>query len=312
MTLRLAFFGTSEFAVPVLTALVKEGYAVVVITAPDAPAGRDKVLTPSPIKLAAQKLGLNILQPTNLKEDLKTISFKLKLEIGIVVAYGKIIPAEIINLFPRGILNIHPSLLPKYRGPSPIQHALLNGDTETGVTIIKIDDQVDHGGIVNSEKWVVDSSVKYEELEKELAKLGAELLIKTLPEYLAGKIKPRPQDDSQATFTKMINKTDGKVDWHRDARAIYNQFRAFHHWPGIWTRWHDKILKILDCTTCDVVRSGVVQLNGMIGELYQKDNHLFIPCQPGYLEILSLQLPGGKPLSAQEFINGYGKFLSRV
>lgn len=306
--MRLVFFGTSDFAVPALTTLVKEGYKVVVVTTPDAPAGRDKVLTPSPIKLAAQKLGLNILQPTNLEEDLKAVSYKLKPEIGIAAAYGKIIPTEIINLFPRGILNIHPSLLPKYRGPSPIQSALLNGDNETGVTIIRIDAEIDHGPIISSQEMVVGSKDLYKDLEVKLAKLGAELLVKTLPDYLAGKIELKEQNHSQATFTKMIKKEDGKIDWHKSAAEIYNQFRAFHHWPGIYTAWKDKLLKILDCATYDVVQSSVVQLNGMIGELYQKDNRLFILCQPGHLEILSLQLPGGKPLSAREFINGYGGF----
>ena len=307
---KIVFFGTSVFAIPALTALVDEGYEVIVITASDAPAGRKQMLASPPVKLTAEKLGLKILQPDNLKA-LGLLAYQLiglSAPLGIVASYGKIIPKEIIELFPKGLLNIHPSLLPKYRGPSPIQYTLLNGESETGVTIIKIDEQVDHGPIVAQSEKRKTQNKNFKELHDELAKLGAELLIKILPDYLAGKIIPRPQDDRQVTFSKKITKADGRVDWHRDARAIYNQFRAFNLWPGIYTIWHDKTLKILDCRLYEEQEYHAHE-EQYIGQLWQENGHLFVPCQPGYLEILCLQLAGGKPLTANEFLNGYGKLI---
>ena len=303
--MHLVFFGTSEFAVPALAALVKTGYEVMVITTPDARVGRKQKLASSPVKLAAKKFGLQILQPVSLKNYLGIRN--LGLEIGVAAAYGKIIPAEIINFFPKGILNIHPSLLPKYRGPSPIQSALLNGDSETGVTIIRIDAEIDHGPIISSQGMAVSSKDLYKDLEKKLAKLGAELLVKVLPDYLARDYEVKPQDDTQATFTKMISRKDGQVDWHRNARAIYNQFRAFHHWPGIWMEWNNKILKLI---TIDVSPRSYESV--YIGKMRIEDGKIIIPCLSQSITVLSLQLPGGKILTAKEFISGYRKFIEKI
>lgn len=280
---KIIFFGTSEFAVPALEALVKEGYSVVaVITAPDKPVGRKQILTPPPVKLAAEKLGLKILQPEKLKGNQKLISllaYKLAADVGVVASYGKIIPKEILEIPKHGLLNIHPSLLPKYRGPTPIQSALLNGDTETGVTILEVDEQVDHGPILKNGKWKMENGIKYEELENQLAKLGAELLIKILPDYLKGKIKPKGQDHSKATFTKLLKKSDGEIDWNKSAQEVYDKFRAFHRWPGIWTTWQGKILKITDC-----------KISG------------------DKIEILRLQPAGGKDMALKEFLTGHPDF----
>ncbi len=303
--MHLVFFGTSEFAVPALAALVKTGYEVMVITTPDARVGRKQKLASSPVKLAAKKFGLQILQPVSLKNYLGIRN--LGLEIGVAAAYGKIIPAEIINFFPKGILNIHPSLLPKYRGPSPIQSALLNGDSETGVTIIRIDAEIDHGPIISSQGMAVSSKDLYKDLEKKLAKLGAELLVKVLPDYLARDYEVKPQDDTQATFTKMISRKDGQVDWHRNARAIYNQFCAFHHWPGIWMEWNSKILKLI---TIDVSPRSYESV--YIGKMRIEDGKIIIPCLSQSITVLSLQLPGGKILTAKEFISGYRKFIEKI
>ena len=303
--MHLVFFGTSEFAVPALAALVKTGYEVMVITTPDARAGRKQKLASSPVKLAAKKFGLPVLQPKELKDLVLIPDTKYQILdtiLGVVAAYGKIIPAEIINFFPKGILNIHPSLLPKYRGPSPIQSALLNGDSETGVTIIRIDAEIDHGPIISSQGMAVSSKDLYKDLEKKLAKLGAELLVKVLPDYLARDYEVKPQDDTQATFTKMISRKDGQVDWHRNARAIYNQFRAFHHWPGIWMEWNNKILKLI---TIDVSPRSYESV--YIGKMRIEDGKIIIPCLSQSITVLSLQLPGGKIMTAKEFINGYGK-----
>ena len=319
---RIIFFGTSEFAIPALGALANIGYdIVVVITTPDEPAGRKQILTPPPIKVAARKLGLAITQPTKLKgnSELIAYSLKLKVNIGIVAAYGKIIPPELINLPEHGILNIHPSLLPKYRGPSPIQAAILNGERETGVTILKIDEEVDHGPIIaKSPKRKVKSDEKFRELHEDLAKIGANLLIKILPDYLAGKIKPVEQDHSQATFTKIIKKENGRIDWHQEAKQTYNQYRAFHLWPGIFTSVKRKaksekqqILKITDCKVSDrQPYHGHDEI--YIGKVYQEDDEIYVPCSIGHLDILRVQLESGKEMPIRDFLSGHRDFIGSL
>ncbi len=309
---KVIFFGTSEFAIPTLVTLVKEDYEIVaVITTPDEPVGRKQVLTPPPVKVIAEKFGLKIFQPQKLNGDKKLVSCLVSLEpdIGIIASYGKIIPSKILDLSKRGFLNIHPSLLPKYRGPSPIQYALLNGEKETGVTIMKIDEQVDHGPILAIENLKLKiENLKYMELHDELAKMGAELLIKILPGYLAGKIRPVEQDHDKATFTKIIKKEDGRIDWHKTAQEIYNQFRAFHFWPGIWTSWQGRVLKITDCKI-----STEQPYHGhdeeYVAQVYNEDGITFVPCSQGHIQILRLQLEGSKEMSITNFLSGHRDFM---
>ncbi len=311
MPIKIIFFGTSEFVVPSLETLVKEGlpaqagYEIVaVVTNPDEPVGIKKVLSPPPIKIAAQNLGLNILQFPSLKIE----NLKLKIpdaDVGVVAAYGKIIPAEIINLPRYGILNIHPSLLPKYRGPTPIQTTILNGEKETGVTIIKIDEEVDHGPILESRKWKIESRTKFEELSDALAKLGAELLIKILPDYLAGKITPQPQDHSQATFTKKFTREDAKINWDKTAEEIDCQIRALNPEPGVWTMWGGKMLKILDADVTD-------KKGGQNGQVIQKGNEIAVGATEGLIVLKTIQLEGKKVTSAENFARGNESFIGAV
>ncbi len=305
---KIVFFGTSEFAVPSLEALIKEGYEIMaVITTPDEPTGRKQILTPPSVKIVAQKLGLKILQPKSLK--IENLKFKIPdADVGVIASYGKIIPLEILNQPKYGFINIHPSLLPKYRGPSPIQYTLLNGDEETGVTIMKVDAQVDHGLILAKSQKLNIQNEKFQELHNELAKIGAELLIKTLPDYLAGKIEPMEQDHNQATFTKIIKKEDGKIDWHKSAQEIYNQFRAFDVWPGIWTMWNDKILKITDCKI-SAEQSYHNHDREYIAQVYNEDGIIFVPCSNGHIQILRLQLEGGKEMPITDFLSGHKDFV---
>ncbi len=341
---KVLFLGASDFAVPALEALIRADYQIVaVITTPDEPAGRKQVLTPPPIKAAAIRLGIGVLQPLKLKDPtfikLLTTNYSLQTILGIVASYGKIIPPEIINLFPKGILNIHPSLLPEYRGSSPIQSALLNGDEETGVTIIKIDEEVDHGPIVAKSEKRKAKNRRYRELHDGLARLGAELLIKILPDYLAGKIKPAEQDHSRATFTKKIAKEDGRIDWRKDAKQIYNQFRAFHVWPGIWTIWRPAAdvapafgsksqkafgtgaqrtgnlgtgaLKITDCKISESQPyHGHEKI--YIGVVYEEDGTIYVPCAKGHLELLRVQLEGAKEMPIRDFVRGHGDFIGSL
>lgn len=309
--IKIIFFGTSDFAVPALEALVKEGYEIAaVITTPDEPVGRKQTITPPPVKITAQKLDLKILQPEKLKNNKELVSCLLPLEpdIGIIASYGRIIPFEILDLPKRGFLNIHPSLLPKYRGPSPIQNVLLSDDRETGVSIMKVDEQVDHGPVLAYSLELIADSEKYEDLYGKLAKIGADLLVKILPDYLSGKIRPVAQDHSQATFTKFIKKADGRIDWHKTAGEIYNQFRAFHLWPGIWTSWQGKTLKITDCKISDrQAYHGHDEI--YISKVYQEDDEVYVPSGIGHIDILRVQLEGGKEMFITDFLAGHKDFI---
>jgi len=279
--LNIVFFGTSEFAVPALEILIRENYNIVaVITAPDKPAGRKKTLSPSPVKLKAESLSLKVLQPATLKDEVIFENFKnLNPDLCVIAAYGKIIPKKFLDVPRHGFLNIHPSLLPKYRGPSPVQTAILDGATQTGVTIIVVDEEVDHGPILESRKWKVESGKRYKELEKELAELGAKLLIETLPKYVSGKVKPVPQDHSQATFTRMFTREDGRINWDNSPDKIYNQIRALNPEPGAWTVWKDKVLNIKKAKLID-----------------EK------------LKLEIVQMEGRKEVPFKEFLNGYPDF----
>ncbi|HEY4484167.1 MAG: methionyl-tRNA formyltransferase [Candidatus Harrisonbacteria bacterium RIFCSPLOWO2_02_FULL_41_13b] len=302
---KIIFFGTSDFATPVLEALIQANYIVAaVVTAPDSK-------TIPPAKQLALIHGIEVLQPENFKTDpvlVRIGEVAKQSTVGIVVDYGKIIPERFLRLSKFGLLNIHGSLLPKYRGPSPIQYALLNGENETGVTIFVLDEKIDHGPVLGMEHEPIALDDKYYDLKMRLVKKGAELLLKLLPKYLNGEITPQPQDESQATFTKLISKEDGKIDWHKEAGQIYNQFRAFHKWPGVWFNWQNKILKIIDCRTHE--RLSETQLTK--GKIYREKEQLFVPCSKGCVELLKLQFEGGKILSAKEFLNGYGRLLEKA
>lgn len=305
-TIKIIFFGTSEFAVPALETLKNKGYDIVaVITNPDELAGRNRISTPPPVKIAAQKLRLKILQPEKLRNNSEIIETLKKLEpaVGIVAAYGKIIPAEIINLPKYGILNIHPSLLPKYRGASPIQYALLNGDETTGVTIIKIDEQMDHGPIIAAEKLEINDE-NYKELHDKLAKLGVELLIKILPDYLEGKIEPAPQDHNMATFTKLIKTHDGEIKTNDNSRAAYNKIRALNPEPGAFIVIQNKRLKILEVEMPEQKKTSIAE------DLFNLDGRLGLQLKDGQLILKTVQLEGKKPMKGEDFIKGHANLLS--
>jgi methionyl-tRNA formyltransferase len=315
-TNKIVFFGTSEFAVPALEALKKEDYEIAaVITNPDEPVGRKKVLTPPPVKVVAEKYGIKILQPEKLRnnpefvEQLKNLlnakRSTLNASIGVVAAYGKIIPAEIINLPRLGILNIHPSLLPKYRGPTPIQTTILNGEKETGVTIIKIDEEVDHGPILANYKIQISNDKNFQELQNNLAKLGAELLIKILPDYLAGKITPQPQDHSQATFTKKFTRDDARINWNKTAEEIDRQIRALNPEPGVWTTWNGKILKILEAEVTG-------ERSGQNGQVSQDENKTVVGTAKGLIVLKIIQPEGKKSMSAENFVRGNQDFIGAI
>ena len=299
----IVFFGTSEFAVPSLNLLVRSGYRVIlVITPPDEPAGRSRTLRPSPVKIAAQELGLTVAQPATLKSELNLP----ETDLFVVCAYSKILPQKLLDKPRFGALNIHPSLLPLYRGPSPIQTAILNGEKKTGVSIIKLDAKMDHGPIVVQEVVKIDPEETAADLNKRLAEVGAKLLIKTLPRHLNGEIKPTRQDDDKATYTKILNREDGKINWTRPADEIYNQWRALQPWPGVYTEIRNQRLEI----RIKLLKMKLgPKTDKMPGEFIILDKkRLAMACAKNQsIEILELQPEGKKPLTAEQFINGYLK-----
>ncbi len=242
---KIIFFGTDPFADIVLKALQKADFDVIMaITKPVV--SKDLDLPPA--------------------------------DLGVVAVYGKILSKKILEHFPHGVLNIHPSLLPKYRGPSPIRTAIANGDTQTGVTVIKLDDQMDHGPVLANKELRIMNYEKHDQIRDRLAHAGAELLIKTIPLYLDGTITSRPQDETHATYTKMLTRDDGMVDLATDSpEIIYNKFRAYETWPGIWTMHKGKRVKIINC--------------------HFDHDRVYID---------NLQPEGKKPMSMLDYINGYG------
>ncbi len=224
---------------------------------------------------------------------------ELRADIFIVVSYGKILPVELLNIPPLKTLNVHFSILPKYRGPAPIQYALLNGETETGTTIFILDELVDHGPVLAIKTQAIEPRDTFASLAPKLAELSAQTLLEVLPRYQAGKITPQQQDHSQATTTTLISKEDGRINWENTATQIFNQWRAFTPWPGIWTLYQGQIMKILECE----IVSPPETPNAMT-ELLD-----IIPCgQATFLRLIQIQLAGKNPMSMKDFLNGRHDF----
>ena len=237
--LNFAYFGTSEFAVKILDKLIENGYVPsLVITTPDKPKGRKMIMTPPPVKVFAVEHNLKIAQPTSLSSyHLQPTTYNL----FIVASYGKIIPKSILDIPKFGTLNVHLSLLPKFRGPSPIQSFILSGEEKTGATIMLMDEQVDHGQILSQKEFgnkisnLKSKNLNAKELEEKLAELGGQMLVDVIPKWISGEIKAKEQNHSQATFTKKISKEDGLVDLEKNSpELIYRKFLAFQPWPGIY------------------------------------------------------------------------------
>jgi len=307
-TINLIFFGTSPFAEVVLDSLLKSNKFKIkaVVTQPDKPTGRKQVLTPSPVKLLAQKNNLSVLQPTKLDENINQQLKKLNPDIFLVIAYGKFIPDSIINIAPNKFINIHPSLLPKYRGPSPIQSAFLNDDHQTGITLMQIDDKMDHGPIIKQIIYKISPTDTFITLSKKLARASADLLIKTLPLYINNKVKPIKQNHDQATLTKIITKEDGAIKLNHTASQIYNLWRAYQPWPGIFGNFKcnnkNFKIKLLD------IKPATLNNKFKPLQLFTQASLLYLTCANNtFLEILKLQPEGKNEMDAKNFINGYLK-----
>lgn len=307
--LRICFFGTPLFAVPALRALSSAGWPIAaVVTAPDKPVGRRMLLTPSPVKTTAVELGIPVLTPATLKDDGFFTAFsELRPDLCVVVAYGKLIPDRYLKLPRLGFLNIHPSLLPAYRGPSPIQGALLDGCASTGVSLMLLDNEMDHGPVLAQTPWTIPGGADYPFCEDMLSRLGAQLLIDTLPGYIHGTVMPVPQNHALATTTTKFVRADGRLDWAQPASRINDRIRALAANPGTWTFWGDKMLNIFHA---HVVTEAVP--THPIGTVFSHADMVCISCGTGALALETVQLEGSTRQSARDFVNGRPAFIGAV
>ena len=304
--LRLIFMGTAELACASLAALVREPAfeLAAVVTQPDKPRGRDLKLQPSAVKALALQHGLAVLQPERARrEDFLAQLRELRPDLIVVAAYGQILPPAILETPRHGCLNVHTSLLPKYRGAAPIQWAILNGDAETGVTIMQMDAGLDTGGIVTQAVTAIASDDNAQTLHDRLATLGADLLVKTIPDYVAGKILPLRQPVAGASYARKITKEDGHLDWSQPAQVLWNRVRGFTPWPSAHTFLpaspKPRLLKIW--------RAEVeLALGGSPGAVLRADRAgLVIACGQQALRALEVQGEGGRRMSAADFLAGH-------
>src|SRR4029077_3792638 len=297
----LVFCGTPAFAVPTLEKLVDAGFPVnLVVTQPDKPRGRGMEVTLPPVKHRALELGLPILQPDKIKtnDKFQTQLSALKPQAIVVVGYGRLIPQWMIDSPPLGNLNLHASLLPKYRGAAPIQWAIANGETQTGVTTMRIDAGLDTGDILLQKEMPILPADTAETLAPRLAAVGADLMVETLRGLQAGTIHPQRQDHAKATMAPILKKEDGQIDFRRPAAEILNRLRGFQPWPGAFTTLRGKNLQVWNAVS--------LQRALPVGELLVEADRLFVGCGTGtVLELLEVQAEGKKRMSARDFVHGY-------
>jgi methionyl-tRNA formyltransferase len=293
--MRLIFLGTPKFAVSTLEALVSAGHDVLsVVTQPDRPSGRGHQLTPSPVKEAALRLGLPVYQPERIRRPEAVAAIAaLAPDAMIVVGYGQIIPLSVIDIPPHGIINVHASLLPKYRGAGPVQWAIANGETRTGVTTMRIDAGLDTGDMLLKAETGIGPDENAVELGARLAAMGAALLIETLADIET--ITPQKQDPAQATYAPLLKKDDGLVDWRQPAQAIHNRVRGFQPWPGAYTRFRGQQLHIWNSRVTSAPA-------GDPGRLLLHPPRIL--CGESALELIEVQLEGRKRMAAEAFANG--------
>lgn len=302
---KIIFFGTSSFAAEALRGLAADSEIAIdaVVTAPDKAVGRHQEITASPVAAAAAELGMTVMKPERLRdpEFLKLIA-EHSPDAFVVAAYGKILPQALLDIPRFGALNIHGSLLPKYRGASPIQAAIAAGETTTGITMMLMDSEIDHGNMLAKYELDIPAEQTAPELESRLAELAREHIAADLKSYVNGGAQGVEQDHDSATFTEIIAKEDGAIDWNRPSSEIYNQFRAYYAWPGIHTSYDGKRFKILDC------RPSEVEAGLPVGAVFVKEDRCYVTCGSGSLELLEVQLEGKKAMSIADFLNGQTQF----
>ena len=300
MDKRIVFMGSPEFAVPSLETLARQFIIAGVVTQPDRPAGRGRSLTPPPVKTLALDLGLPVMQPVRIRqpEALQQLQDWAP-DVIVVAAFGQILRQDVLDLPPNGCINVHASLLPRWRGAAPIQAAILNGDQETGVSIMRMDAGIDTGPVYRTQALEIQTDDTAASLSQRLARLGADVLLDTLPGILDGSLSPQPQDESQATYASMLKKEDGELDFSQPAHALANKVRAFSPWPGAFTTWQDQPLKIHQARA-----ELSASLPNSAGQRTIVGGYPAIATPDGYLVFENLQPAGKKGMDGKSFLAG--------
>lgn len=310
--LKVVFMGTGNFAGVILKFLISSPYKIIsVFTQPEKKAGRQGLWKPSEVKKIALLKKLTVFEPEKFTPDVVKKLKVRKPDLIVLADYGKILPKEILSAPRLGALNVHASLLPKFRGPSPIQNALLQGEKETGATIMLMNEKVDAGDILNQKRIKIKPKETYSQLLSGLANLSGPLLLDTLGLWIKKKIKPRAQDESQATFCQLIEREDGKVIWDNEASAIYNQFRAFCSWPGLFTYWENNGKNLrLKLNQIRWAKTDPVQCR--VGEVFKSDQEVAVKASGGIIILEEVQLEGKKSVKVKEFLNGHPNFIGSM
>ncbi len=299
--------GTPAFAVPCLNVLIETQQVVGVVTQPDRPAGRGNRLRPSPVKLAAEAAGIPVYQPRSLKKEEAAEPLRAwQPDVIVVAAFGQILRPHVLYLPPRGSLNVHASLLPRWRGAAPIQHALLAGDALTGITLMQMDEGLDTGPMLVRESLVIDPRETAATLHDRLAALGAGMLRRWLDDILAGRVAPTAQDEAAMTYAPMIDKAAGAIDWTRDAATIDRLVRAMTPWPGAFTEWAGETLKITRA------RPLAGPTGGRPGRVTWEAEGVAVATGDGLLLLDEVQPPGKRPMPAADFARGRADFMGTV
>ena len=312
--MRIVFMGTPYYVVPVLELLQQSpGLEIVAVyTPPDRARGRGRVVEATPVKLAALEAGLPVMQPASLRSDeVRREMAGMEPDVAIVAAYGKLLPPAALEAPKHGCLNIHPSLLPRYRGPSPVVTALLDGVETTGVTLMLLDEGMDTGPILVQENHTLRGDETAGQLTEELFVAGGRLLVENLADWTAGRLSAVAQDDRLATVTRKVERADGLIDWSSPAVALERRHRAFSPWPGLFTQWEDKTLRLMEATTmaegCHET-DGAVATPGRVLALDSSDAPVGVVTGCGILALKRVQLEGRRPVTAGEFLRGYPSF----
>ncbi len=310
METRIVFMGTPRIAATILEVLIRSPYQVIVVyTQPDRPSGRKRELTSSPVKELAIKHRIPVVQPETLKsaEVVRELA-NFKSELIIVAAFGQILSREVLSLPKLGCLNVHPSLLPRHRGPSPVADALLCGELFTGVTIMVMDEGLDSGPILTQSRVAISSIDTTGSLTDKLAHAGAELLMETLPKWLGGEFEAEPQDESQVTYSRLISNKDGEIDWYLPAIELRRQVRAFNPWPSCYSWWRGKRLKIHEAALPSEPARG---RTGEVVSLREMPN-VGVVTGNGILGLCQIQMEGKRKMLVADFVRGQGNFIGSI
>lgn len=311
--LRIIFMGTSTFAQKILQTIIDKKYNIVsVYTQPDKKTGRKQEIKKGVVKTTAEQHNIPVFEPTKLNEETVNAIKEQKPDLIIVASYGKILPKTLLDTPGFGCVNVHTSLLPKFRGPSPIQNAILQGEQETGITIMLMDEGIDTGDILGQKKTVINKDETAAELQEKISQTGADLILEIIPLWAERKINPRKQNNDEATLCQLIERADGQVIWSDDAEFIYNRYRAFQPWPGIFTFWQkDEYPKRIKLHKISHLKNNP-ENNHHAGEVFQIKDKIAVQSGKGVVILEEVQMEGKEKMTAEEFVRGFRDFTGSI